>query len=46
MIEEKRRLNERKFANREELPNGGRKYWLEVSGRFGFNARYINNFIK
>lgn len=41
MLNEKRRLNERKFSFREELPNGGRRYWLEVVGRYGFKAKYI-----
>jgi len=40
-IENKRRLNERKFSNRKELPDGSRKYWLEVKGRHGWQARYI-----
>ena len=41
MIEKRRRLNERKFPNWEELPSDGRKYWLEISGKFGFKARYV-----
>ncbi|MDI6800676.1 MAG: hypothetical protein QMD01_01270 [Thermodesulfovibrionales bacterium] len=28
-MDDKRRLNERKFSNFEKLPDGGRKYWLE-----------------
>ena len=39
--EEKRRLNERKFPNLEQLPDGGRKYWLEIKGRHGWRARYV-----
>ncbi len=37
----KRKLNEKKFPNWEELPSGGRKYWLEVKGRHGWKARYV-----
>ena len=32
--------NERKFGRWDELPGGGRRYWREVSGRFGWLARY------
>lgn len=37
----KRRANERKFENWNDLPDGGRKYWYDVSGRLGWTARYI-----
>ena len=40
-LEDKRRLNERKFSSWENLPNGGRKYWLEVKGKHGWKARYV-----
>ncbi len=33
--------NERKFPNREDLPDGGRRYWLDVPGRLGWTARYV-----
>jgi len=33
--------NERKFPNWEELPNAGRRYWLDVKGRLGWRARYV-----
>jgi hypothetical protein len=33
--------NERKFGGWENLPNGGRRYWLDVTGRFGWRARYL-----
>ncbi len=36
-----RQQYERKFANWEELPGGGRRYWLEVTGRQGWQARYL-----
>ena len=36
-----RRQNERKFGKWKVLPGGGRRYWLEVPGRFGWSARYI-----
>ena len=37
----KRRSNETKFPKWTTLPEGGRKYWYEVKGRFGFKARCI-----
>ncbi len=40
-IGDKRKLNERKFPNWNELPNGGRKYWLDVKGKHGWTARYV-----
>lgn len=40
-IESKRRKNEQKFGNWEDLPNGGRQYWYEVFGRSGWKARYV-----
>jgi hypothetical protein len=36
-----RRQNERKFGNWVELPNGSRRYWLDVMGRSGWRARYV-----
>ena len=32
--------NEKKFGNWDELPGGGRRYWLDVFGRLGWRARY------
>ena len=40
-IDDRRRLNEKKFPNRDNLRDGGRKYWLEVNGRHGWKARYV-----
>jgi len=37
----KRGQNERKFGNWETLPEGGRRYWYEVTGRTGWKARYV-----
>jgi hypothetical protein len=37
----KRQLNENKFSDHEDLPDGGRRYWLDVSGRHGWKARYV-----
>lgn len=37
----KRRLNESKFFEWIDLSNGGRKYWYEVEGRWGYKARYV-----
>ena len=36
-----REQNERKFPNRETLPPGGRRYWLDVLGRQEWKARYV-----
>ena len=33
--------NEKKFDHWEELPEGGRRYWLDVVGRCGWLARYL-----
>jgi hypothetical protein len=40
-IESKRKLNEKKFPNWEKLPDGGRRYYLEVQGKHGWKARYV-----
>ena len=36
-----RAANERKFPFWEELPDGGRRYWIHVAGRQGWLARYV-----
>ena len=36
-----REQNEKKFGNWDDLPMGGRRYWLDVLGRFGWRARYL-----
>jgi hypothetical protein len=36
-----RKQNETKFGRWEELPDGGRRYSFELSGRQGWLARYI-----
>ena len=36
-----RSQNERKFGHWDELPDGGRRYWFEVPGRYGWKARYL-----
>jgi hypothetical protein len=36
-----RAQNEKKFRHWEELPGGGRRYWLDVTGRLGWRARYL-----
>jgi len=41
MNERKRRENERKFGAWDDLPDGGRRYFYEVSGRYGWTARYV-----
>lgn len=40
-LRHKRRNNELKFGSWEELPKGGRRYFLEVQGRSGWKARYV-----
>ncbi|MCD4778614.1 MAG: hypothetical protein K8R12_06540 [Desulfobacterales bacterium] len=39
--EQKRKQNERKFGAWDELPNGKRRYFYEVQGRYGWLARYV-----
>jgi hypothetical protein len=36
-----RAQNEQKFRNWDDLPGGGRLYWLDVFGRLGWRARYL-----
>ena len=36
----KRSQNEAKFKNWNQIPEGGRLYWLDVPGRSGWRARY------
>jgi hypothetical protein len=36
-----RTQNEKKFGHWEELPEGGRRYWLDVVGRRGWRACYV-----
>ena len=36
-----RTQNEKKFGHWEDLPEGGRRYWRDVSGRQGWRARYL-----
>jgi hypothetical protein len=36
-----RAQNEKKFGRWDELPGGGRRYWLDVAGRLGWRARYL-----
>jgi hypothetical protein len=36
-----REQNEKKFPQWEILPNGGRRYWIDVIGRQGWKARYV-----
>jgi hypothetical protein len=39
--ERKRRENERKFGDWDELSDGSRRYFYEVQGRHGWAARYV-----
>lgn len=41
--EGKRELNERKFPSWKALPGNGRKYWIDITGRHGWLARYIKD---
>lgn len=36
-----REQNERKFRQWRDLAQGGRVYWLNVSGHHGWSARYL-----
>lgn len=36
-----RKQNELKFGNWEDLPGRVRRYWLDVTGRLGWRARYV-----
>ena len=36
-----RHQNEKKFGQWDEIPGGGRRYWLDVKGRLGWRARYL-----
>ena len=36
-----REQNERRFANWEDLPNGGRRYWIDIPGRERGLCRYV-----
>ena len=36
-----RRQNEKKYGNWDNLAGGGRRYHLDVAGRFGWHARYV-----
>lgn len=40
-INQKRTLNEKKFTNWINLPDGGRRYWIKIQGKSGGQARYI-----
>ncbi len=40
-MNKKQHQNERKFPNWDELSTGGRQYWYDVPGRFGWLARYV-----
>ena len=33
--------NESKFSHWEDLPGGGRRYWIDLEGRQGWRARYL-----
>jgi YD repeat-containing protein len=41
MNEQKRRENEGKYEDWQELADGGRRYFYVVPGRFGWTARYV-----
>ncbi|MCK4403344.1 MAG: hypothetical protein KAV98_06215 [Dehalococcoidia bacterium] len=42
-IERRRAKNEKKFPYWEDLVTGGRKYWYEIVGKFGFKASYVKD---
>jgi hypothetical protein len=37
----KRKQNEKKFGSWDELPDGGRRYFFDIQGRYGWRARYV-----
>lgn len=41
MNNKKRIQNEKKFPNHEDLQDGSRIYWFEISGRIGWKAKYV-----
>jgi len=41
LANKKRLRNEKKFGNWQDLPAGGRRYWFDIKGRYGWFARYI-----
>lgn len=41
MKNKKRRKNEKQFGNWAPADSGGRIYWIEITGRFGWKARYV-----
>ncbi len=36
-----RAQNEKKFGHWDDVPGGGRRYWLDIDGRSGWRARYV-----
>lgn len=38
-----REQNERKFALWQDLPDGGRQYWIDVPSRSGWRVRYVKD---
>lgn len=38
---QKRKSNENEFDNWNELLDGGRIYWFEIKGKYGWKARYV-----
>ena len=42
MIDDRQRQrNEKTFGAWEELRTGGRRYWYEIKGRFGWTGKYV-----
>ena len=41
MNEAKRKQNEQTFETWTDTATGGRRYWYDVKGRFGWKARYL-----
>ncbi len=39
--ERKRKSNENKFTKWKKLEGGGRRYFYEIKGRYGWKARYV-----
>ena len=41
MNKKKRSQNEKVFLHFETLESGGRKYWFEIIGKYGWKAKYV-----
>ena len=42
-MNQKRIQNEKKFGSWDDLPDGGRRYFFTIEGRYGWSARYVKD---